>query len=129
MDNFEHNYLPHASAAHRWTREEAERLLPAAGTHPRSAAVFQHGSLLLKLFAPRGHDPQPPHTRDELYVVAQGHGTFVNGETRHAFGPGDVLFVPAGVVHRFEDFSDELMLWVVFYGPEGGEQKSAAPAA
>jgi hypothetical protein len=29
--------------------------------------------------------------------------------------------VPAGVVHRFEDFSDDLAVWVVFYGPEGGE--------
>jgi hypothetical protein len=32
-----------------------------------------------------------------------------------------VLFVPADVEHRFEEFSDDLALWVVFYGPEGGE--------
>jgi hypothetical protein len=24
-------------------------------------------------------------------------------------------------VHRFEEFSDDLVVWVVFYGPEGGE--------
>ncbi|PWT71636.1 MAG: cupin domain-containing protein [Proteobacteria bacterium] len=90
--------------------------------HPRSAAVFQHGTLLVKLFAPRGHDPQTPHTRDELYVVARGHGIFVNGEVKHAFATGDVLFVPAGRAHRFEDFTDDLTLWVVFYGPEGGEK-------
>jgi len=39
----------------------------------RSVPLFEHGSLIVKLYAPRGHDPQTPHTRDELYVVAQGH--------------------------------------------------------
>jgi hypothetical protein len=29
--------------------------------------------------------------------------------------------VPAGTVHRFEDFSDDLTVWVIFYGPQGGE--------
>jgi mannose-6-phosphate isomerase-like protein (cupin superfamily) len=126
MDKFEHNYLPHPSAPHRWTRAEAERLLPPAGTHPRSAAVFQHGSLLLKLFAPLGHDPQQPHMRDEIYFVAKGQGWFVNGAERYPFGTGDVLFVPAGVVHRFEDFSEDMVVWVVFYGPESGESAAGA---
>ncbi|HZP86836.1 MAG TPA: cupin domain-containing protein [Burkholderiales bacterium] len=110
-------------ARSRFTVGEAERLLPPAGTHPRSAAVYQHGSMLLKLFEPRGHDPQGPHTRDELYFVTQGSGWFVNGDQRYRFQTGDVLFVPAGVTHRFEDFSPELTVWVVFYGPEGGERE------
>jgi mannose-6-phosphate isomerase-like protein (cupin superfamily) len=75
----------------------------------------------VEIYAPRGIDPQQPHTRDELYVVMRGSGVFVNGDTRHAFAPGDVLFVPAGVTHRFEDFSDDFATWVMFYGPEGGE--------
>jgi mannose-6-phosphate isomerase-like protein (cupin superfamily) len=54
--------------------------------------------------------------------VIQGEGRFVNGDTRCDFGPGDLLFVPAGVEHRFEEFSDDLAAWVVFYGPEGGER-------
>ncbi len=112
------------TADHRFTLEQAATLLPAVGTHPRSAGVFAHGTLLLKLFAPRGHDPQPPHTRDELYFVARGSGWFVNGDQRHPFEAGDVLFVPAGVVHRFDEFSADLMVWVVFYGPEGGEAAS-----
>jgi len=101
--------------------DDVQSLLPPAGTHPRSAAVYAHGNMLLKLFAPRGHDPQPVHTRDELYFVAQGSGRFVNGADRHPFAAGDVLFVPAGVMHRFEDFTEDLSVWVVFYGPEGGE--------
>ena len=46
-----------------------------------------------------------------------GRGTFRNGPVSHPFQPGDVLFVPAGVRHVFEDFSDDLYVWVVFYGP------------
>jgi hypothetical protein len=32
-----------------------------------------------------------------------------------------VLFVPALEEHRFERFTDDLIVWVMFYGPEGGE--------
>lgn len=83
--------------------------------------VLSHGSMIVEYYAPRGTDRQRPHTRDELYVIATGTGTFLNGDTRHPFAPGDVLFVPAGVVHRFEDFADDFATWVIFYGPEGGE--------
>ena len=88
----------------------------------RFAVVLEHGTLSVEIYAPRGTDLQTPHTRDELYVVMSGSGQFVNGEGRHRFGPGDVLFVPAGVAHRFEDFSDDLAVWVIFYGLEGGEK-------
>lgn len=54
-------------------------------------------------------------------MVARGSGTFVNGGHRHPFSSGDVLFVPAGVEHRFEDFTDDYGTWVIFYGPEGDE--------
>jgi peroxiredoxin len=93
----------------------------------RFARVLARGSLEVELYAPSGTDPQHPHTRDELYVVVSGKGFFVNGPSLHPFGPGDVLFVPAGTVHRFEDFSDDLVVWVVFYGPEGGEAGRPTP--
>jgi len=32
-----------------------------------------------------------------------------------------VLFVPARVEHRFEEFSDDFATWVIFWGPKGGE--------
>jgi len=66
-------------------------------------------------------DTQTPHRQDEIYVVVRGEGEFQNGASRHRFGPGDLLFVPAGVDHRFLDFSEDLAVWVVFYGPDGGE--------
>lgn len=108
-------------ARRRASVAEALALLPGAGGQ-RFAKVLEHESLLVEIYAPRGTDPQQPHTRDELYVVVEGNGRFVNGEERHAFEPGDVLFVPAGVAHRFEEFTEDLVVWVVFYGPEGGER-------
>jgi mannose-6-phosphate isomerase-like protein (cupin superfamily) len=119
---FEVNHVIGGASPRHWSLQEAAGLLPPAQTRPRSTAVYEHGSMLLKLFSPVQTDTQQPHTQDELYVVARGNGWFVNGEARHAFQPGDVLFVPAGVTHRFEDFSEDLMLWVVFYGPQGGEK-------
>ena len=87
------------------------------------AEMFRHGTLTLEVYAPKGVDLQQPHTRDEIYVVAAGRGWFsVNGK-RLEFAPGDTLFAAAGEVHRFEDFSDDLLVWVVFYGPEGGEHE------
>ncbi len=105
---------------HRLTVAEALSRLPGPAGE-RYVELFQHGTLSVELYAPRERDPQTPHTRDEVYVVVQGSGRFRNGDAVHSFGPGDLLFVPAGVVHRFEDFSDDLAMWVIFYGPEGGE--------
>jgi len=92
-----------------------------AMTDTRSVPLFQHGTLLVKFYAPRGRDLQTPHTRDELYVVAQGSGSFYNGTTRRSFTPGDLIFVEAGTPHRFEDFTPDFAVWVFFYGPSGGE--------
>ena len=87
----------------------------------RSVALFEHGSLVVKLYAPRGNDPQTPHSRDEVYVVAQGAGEFVCDGSRETFRMNDVLFAAAGAEHRFENFTDDFAVWVFFYGPEGGE--------
>jgi mannose-6-phosphate isomerase-like protein (cupin superfamily) len=83
--------------------------------------VFSHGSLTVEIYQPDGVDRQQPHSRDEIYVVISGSGVFRNGDSREPFAPGDVLFVPAGVAHRFETFTDNFATWVFFYGPEGGE--------
>jgi mannose-6-phosphate isomerase-like protein (cupin superfamily) len=107
---------------HRLTVAQALARLPGPAGE-RYVELFQHGTLSVELYAPRGHDPQQSHTRDEVYVVVRGSGQFRNGAARHPFAPGDLLFVPAGVEHRFEDFTDDLAVWVIFYGPEGGEAR------
>jgi hypothetical protein len=56
--------------------------------------AFEHGTLTVKLYAPRGTDQQAPHAHDEAYVVVSGSGTFVHGERRDPFVAGDFLFAP-----------------------------------
>ena len=84
--------------------------------------LFEHGTLSVEVYRPNKVDLQEPHTRDEVYVVISGSGEFLNDGVRTNFAPGDFLFVPAGIVHRFENFSDDFATWVLFYGPEGGEK-------
>lgn len=108
------------NACQKITLSEALDRLPGPQGE-RSVGLFEHGSLVVKLYAPRGHDAQTPHSRDEVYVIAQGSGEFVCAGARQTFGPNDVLFAAAGVEHRFENFSNDFAVWVMFYGPEGGE--------
>ena len=83
--------------------------------------LFEHGSLAVEIYRPERVDPQQPHSRDEIYVIISGSGEFLNGDQRVRFVAGDFLFVRAGVVHRFENFTDDFATWVFFYGLEGGE--------
>lgn len=87
--------------------------------------LFRHGSLSVEFYKPDKVDRQQPHTRDEVYVVVSGSGYFINGASREHFEAGEVLFVPAGVEHRFEDFTEDFATWVFFYGPEGGENHNS----
>lgn len=64
-------------------------------------------------------DEQEPHGEDEVYVVVAGASCFTAGEVTREVRAGDVLFVAAGVPHRFHDISDELRIIVVFAPPEG----------
>jgi mannose-6-phosphate isomerase-like protein (cupin superfamily) len=81
----------------------------------RYDVLLRHGPVEVGFYAPRGTDDQAPHDRDEAYVVVSGTGWFVNGPARHRFSPGDLLFVPKGVVHRFEEFTGDLAVWVLFW--------------
>ncbi len=104
----------------QFTVEQALELV-AASEDKAYGILLEHGTLELGYYKPDGVDPQDPHDRDELYVVKSGSGNFVVEDERQPFGPGDALFVPAYVVHRFEDFTDDFAAWVIFYGPTGGE--------
>lgn len=104
----------------RHTVSRALRLV-AESDDQAYGVLMEHGTMELGYYKPDGIDPQQPHTRDEIYIVQSGSGHFVCGNSREPFEPGEALFVPAGVDHRFEDFSDDFAAWVVFYGPEGGE--------
>jgi mannose-6-phosphate isomerase-like protein (cupin superfamily) len=91
-----------------------------------SSLLMSHGTMTLRFYQPRGQDSQVPHDQDEIYVVASGSGTVVSGPREDAlqsrrFGPGDAIFVPAGHIHRFTDFTSDFATWVIFWGRKGGE--------
>lgn len=107
---------------------QALKRLPAAATatYPQGApfaTMMAGGMMSLEVFVPKGVDLQQPHKQDELYFIQTGTAQLdINGQKFDA-AVGDAFFVAAGVEHRFEDFSHDFVTWVVFYGPEGGEQK------
>ena len=41
------------------------------------------------------------HPYDETWIVQEGNLTFHLGDTRHQAGPGDIIFAPPGVPHKF----------------------------
>jgi mannose-6-phosphate isomerase-like protein (cupin superfamily) len=91
------------------------------GETPEGTSILQRGSLDVKLAAPARPNAQVPHAQDELYIVVRGSGVLFHDGKRERFAPGDLLFVAAGVEHHFEEFGDDLLVWRVFYGPDGGE--------
>ncbi len=103
----------------RISLEEALGHLPEP-VGERFAGLFGRHDLEVEIYAPRGEDLQTPHSRDEIYIVARGEGFFVMGSQRQPFRAGDFLFAPAGMAHCFERFTDDLAVWVFFFGPEGG---------
>jgi len=101
--------------------DDARAGFPRDPAAMRFAYVLKHGTMKLGLYAQTDVDRQQPHAQDELYVIASGKADFLREDQRVACAQGDVLFVEAGVVHRFETMSPDFAAWVVFWGPEGGE--------
>lgn len=79
-------------------------------------SMLRHGELEVEYYKPDKVDKQLPHDKDELYVITCGTGELVREEDRYPIKENDVLFVKAGQVHRFENFTDDFATWVIFYG-------------
>ena len=88
--------------------------------------LFHHGTLVIEMYKPDRQDPQQPHDRDEVYIIISGHGDFISNQDKVSFKPGDFLFVAAREHHHFENFSEDFVTWVIFYGPKGGEAEIPA---
>jgi quercetin dioxygenase-like cupin family protein len=66
-----------------------------------------------------GTDPQQPHAEDEVYYVVRGRGRVLVGGEDQPVAEGAVVFVPAGVVHRFHEITEDMTLLVFFAPAEG----------
>jgi mannose-6-phosphate isomerase-like protein (cupin superfamily) len=59
-------------------------------------------------------DPQSPHREDEVYLVVAGRASFRAGAEDHPVGPGTLIFVEAGLEHRFHSITEDLAVLVLF---------------
>jgi mannose-6-phosphate isomerase-like protein (cupin superfamily) len=72
-----------------------------------------------------GIDRQQPHTEDEVYYIISGRGAIQVAEESRAVAAGAVVFVKAGVVHRFHSIEEQLVI-LVFFAPLEGTQGRAS---
>jgi quercetin dioxygenase-like cupin family protein len=82
-------------------------------------------SLSVGLYAlPAGAaDLQEPHTEDEVYHVVGGRARIQVGAEDRAVEAGTVVFVEAGVEHRFYAIEEDLKVLVFFAPAEGAGRK------
>ncbi len=66
-----------------------------------------------------GVDSQKPHREDEMYYVVRGRARMRAGQENRTVRQGSVIFVAAGVEHRFYDIEEELVVLGVLCA--GGE--------
>jgi len=68
------------------------------------------------LLHPGENDTQEPHSSDELYYVIEGSGYMELGKTRRSVKKGSIIFVPAGMRHKFYGNKEDLVILYMFAG-------------
>lgn len=58
-------------------------------------------------------------TFDETFIICEGHYEFQLDETMLNLGPGDVVFVPRGTLHRFVSIGPEIGRQLIISSPGG----------
>ena len=102
--------------SYHFSTQRAREVLAQVSTE--FALIMEYDDLEVEYYKPDQTDKQLPHTRDELYIIASGEGSFSREQDVYQVKTNDVLFVKAHETHRFFDFSDDFATWVVFYGLE-----------
>jgi mannose-6-phosphate isomerase-like protein (cupin superfamily) len=68
---------------------------------------MRHGGVGLSLVLTEAKPGQGPglhtHPYDEVHVVQDGKALFAGGGSRGVLSSGDIIVIPAGVPHRFEN--------------------------
>jgi mannose-6-phosphate isomerase-like protein (cupin superfamily) len=94
--------------AEKRREQSGKRYLELLRVPPMSAGVY--------VLPAGGTDPQSPHQEDELYYVVRGRARMRAGAEDQSVGEGSIIFVAAGVEHRFFDITEELVV-LVFFAP------------
>lgn len=101
---------------------DAFELAPLIARHQRSGQRYfeflRAPSLSLGLYAlpVGGMDEQRPHTEDEVYFVVSGRSSVQVAAEEREVEPGSIIYVGAGVEHRFHSIAEDLTL-LVFFAP------------
>lgn len=106
--------------------------IPAIDPQPRDADGHGYVDFLrseklsvgLAVWPAGAIDRQQPHREDEVYYVIEGRGSIsVAGESREVV-PGSLVFVAAGVEHRFHDIAEALRVLVFWAPPHTGARQT-----
>lgn len=93
-----------------------ERLVKRKECPDWQIVAFENADCLIEYWEPKVPDTQNRHDRDEVYVIVAGGADFdLNGDLHSVFA-GDLIFVPAGMSHRFVRRSSDLALWILLFG-------------
>ena len=109
-----------------WELDEVEAARTKAGVRYQEFLSVPDLSGGLYVLEAGATDPQSPHGEDELYVVMSGRAIVTVGVEERPVVPGSLVFVAAGVPHRFHHITERLVL-VVAFGPAEGS-RGAGPA-
>ena len=99
-----------------WELDDVEAARRAAGRAYHEFISVPDLSGGLYVLEAGATDLQSPHTEDELYVVISGRARVTVGAEERDVRTGSLIFVGAGVPHRFHDIEERLVLLVAF-GP------------
>lgn len=83
-------------------------------TPESGAMLLETGPLRVLAFIPQGWDRQTTHAEDEIYLIAEGTGLLWTLERTFAAQKGDLLVIPNGITHWFDDYSAGFRVWTLF---------------
>lgn len=110
-----------------WELDDLEAVRVASGVRYHEFISVPDLSGGLYVLDAGATDAQSPHGEDELYIVMEGLATVSVSDDDRPVRPGSVVFVAAGVPHRFHDITERLVLMVMF-GPAEYSRAAAPPA-
>jgi len=75
---------------------------------------IRHLEAGIMVLHPGEDDTQEPHSADELYCVIEGCGLMKLDKSKKLIKKGSIIFVPAGLPHKFYGNKQDLVVLYVF---------------